>query len=88
MSKRSKMEGLSPENARMCGSCGATVWIYTNENGNGVALENVLGPYVIEDGRAYRSGDAIGFRDHWEVCEGKTATFFESHISDDEWLWP
>ena len=70
-----------------CLQCGAEVWDYPTPNGNHVALDNAPGPYVIEDGKAYRSTGTGGYRGHWDLCKRLAASPLAGQVNPDEFLW-
>jgi hypothetical protein len=72
----------------LCGECGETIWDYRTPNGNHVALDNAVGPYVINGPTACRRGPTDGYRGHWDHCKPVAASHPSNHVSADEFLWP
>jgi hypothetical protein len=70
-----------------CLHCGATIWLYSTENGNRVALDDAPGPYLIDGTKAYRSRGSAGFRGHWDHCLHTASYDARIDVLESEFLW-
>ena len=82
-----RTQQLSDYAVVLCGHCGATIWLYSNEAGDRVALDDAPGPYLIDGTKAYRSRGGDGYRAHWDHCLITASFAARVDVLGSEFLW-